>query len=130
MTVLTDLYYPLFQTGISTIGQATLAFGLPNLTHLERGDYLCDLLEFVDEDGDPTMTEKKLAIKEFWTSEEYFFHTEDQVSLRILSGKVKVGISFAKSFFFLSRCTKFHIIVRIFRRCFSCSTEALADFQH
>jgi len=61
-----------------------LAFGLPNLTHLERGDYLCDLLEFVDEDGDPEMTEKKLAIKEFWTSEEYFFHSEDQVSFRFV----------------------------------------------
>jgi hypothetical protein len=37
--------------------QARLIFRLKNLVHLERGDFLADLLDFVEEEGDDMIKE-------------------------------------------------------------------------
>ena len=41
-----------FQTGLSLKSQSRLVFRLKNLIHLERGDFLADLLDFIDYEGD------------------------------------------------------------------------------
>ncbi len=38
------------QTGLSLKSQARLLFRLRNLIHLERGDFLADLLDYVEEE--------------------------------------------------------------------------------
>ena len=38
----------LFDTNLSDESLATILLALPNLTHLIRGDFLCDALEWID----------------------------------------------------------------------------------
>ncbi len=40
----------LTQTGLSLKSQSRLVFRLKNLIHLERGDFLADLLDYIDEE--------------------------------------------------------------------------------
>ena len=81
--------------------------GLPLLTELPRGDFLCDALEWLDE-TDPQRCSRffrcffakaymiemlclfdqldlfqrlRLGISEFWASEDYFFHHSEQLHL-------------------------------------------------
>ncbi|XP_023344715.1 uncharacterized protein LOC111713950 isoform X2 [Eurytemora carolleeae] len=71
----------------TNVGLATLAiaiFGLPKLKNLPMGDFLCDVLEFVEmEDtqvwrrGDPC---PRLKIQEFCCSEIYHFHSTKQMT--------------------------------------------------
>ena len=75
--------------------QADILQGLPQLKHLDRGDFLADCCEYWHENSEnmekiitsttSTMDEKinppTLKIQEFWASEEYFFHTEEQMDL-------------------------------------------------
>ena len=77
--------------------QTDLLLGLPHLRHLDRGDFLADVIEHLHhqqienppENNMPTSTNNKrlieripsLKIQEFWASEEYFFHSEEQMEL-------------------------------------------------
>ena len=57
--------------------------GLPYLKHLDRGDFLADAIEHLDEMGACNIIEKtpSFKVQEFWASEEYFFHSEEQMAL-------------------------------------------------
>merc|ERR1712062_290505 len=83
----------MFRTGLSTQGQCDVLLGLPYLKHLDRGDFLADAIEHLEEFENtmgykigekipskvPSVT--SLKIQEFWASEEYFFHSEEQMAL-------------------------------------------------
>ena len=47
----------IFKTNISTMGQAELLKGLQKLEVLPRGDFLCDALEYIEEE-EPEVAEK------------------------------------------------------------------------
>jgi len=71
----------IFKTNISTMGQAELLKGLQKLEVLPRGDFLCDALEYIEEE-EPEVAEKlQLGIRGFWASEEYYFHSSEQLLL-------------------------------------------------
>lgn len=67
---------------ISALGEESLArliMGLPELTSLPRGDFLCDALGWIDyleEMEDPVF-----KLKEFFPSQSYFFHEAWQLEL-------------------------------------------------
>ena len=86
----------IFQTDLSTEGQARLLVGLKHLSHLQRGDFLADVVDYLNGSDDSEQQEPgskddfflgimgeeiKLKIQEFWASEEYYFHTEEQMEL-------------------------------------------------
>ena len=70
-----------------------MLLGLPYLKHLDRGDFLADAIEHLEEFENtmgykigekipskvPSVT--SLKVQEFWASEEYFFHSEEQMAL-------------------------------------------------
>ena len=63
-----------------------MLLGLPYLKHLDRGDFLADVIEHFDTEvmGQEAKIIQKvpsLKIQEFWASEEYFFHSEEQMEL-------------------------------------------------
>ena len=60
-------------------GYARVIRGLPELVHLERGDFLCDVIDFCCEQN-LLLVPSNLKIQEFYASEEYYFHSEEQVS--------------------------------------------------
>ena len=68
----------IFKTGLedSEIGQILVA--LKNIMHLPRGDFLCEVLEYLD---DEVSLDIQFKIQEFWASEDYFFHSEEQMLL-------------------------------------------------
>ena len=54
------------------------------MKHLDRGDFLADCCEYLEESenmGKIIKNPPTLKIQEFWASEEYFFHTEEQMDL-------------------------------------------------
>lgn len=59
--------------------------GLPQLRHLERGDFLADAIELLEEQHQQKkmkgMKIPSIKVQEFWASEEYFFHSEEQMAL-------------------------------------------------
>lgn len=68
--------------------QADLLLGLPQLRHLERGDFLADVVELLEEKhqqkmkvGSEMMKIPSIKVQEFWASEEYFFHSGEQMAL-------------------------------------------------
>lgn len=67
----------IFQTGLTTQGQANILLGLERLCHLDRGDFLCDVLDHLHSQG----MSARFKIQEFWASEEYYFHSEEQMEL-------------------------------------------------
>jgi hypothetical protein len=64
-------------------GYARVIRGLPELVHLERGDFLCDVNDFCCEQN-LLLVPSNLKIQEFYASEEYYFHSEEQVSNKVL----------------------------------------------
>ena len=46
---------------------------------MRRGDFLCEVLEHVD--SKPNLHNARFKIEEFWPSEDYHFHNENQMSL-------------------------------------------------
>ena len=58
-------------------GLVQVVCGLPELVHLERGDFLCDVIDFCDENN----LVKTFKIEDFFSSEEYYFHSEDQARI-------------------------------------------------
>lgn len=64
-----------FQTGFDIEGLAKILTGLPNLRRLQRGDFLADVCEHMEELG----WIQSLELEDFWASEEYYFHTTDQM---------------------------------------------------
>jgi len=71
----------IFNTGLTEKGQVELLEGLPLLTELPRGDFLCDALEWLDETDPERCSRLRLGISEFWASEDYFFHHSEQLHL-------------------------------------------------
>ena len=73
--------------------QCDVLLGLPYLKHLDRGDFLADAIEHLEEfentmgykigEKIPSKVPKitSLKVQEFWASEEYFFHSEEQMAL-------------------------------------------------
>jgi hypothetical protein len=53
--------------------------GLPNLTNIPRGDFLCDALGWIDYLEE--MANPVFLIKDFFPSQKYYFHEEWQVEL-------------------------------------------------
>ena len=55
------------------------------MKHLDRGDFLADCCEYLHSENMGKIMEKinppTLKVQEFWASEEYFFHTEEQMDL-------------------------------------------------
>ena len=60
-------------------GHHTILVKLKRLKVLVRGGFLCEALEHISQhDVQPWPS---LEIEEFWSSEEYFFHDEQQMGL-------------------------------------------------
>ena len=53
--------------------------GLKSLRLLVRGDFLCEALEILEEKNEGKLP--SLLIEEFWSSEDYYFHDVQQMSL-------------------------------------------------
>jgi len=70
---LTDIN--LFNTGFEVRELAKILTHSPHLRHLQRGDFLAEVVEHIAQ----TSPESVLKIEEFWASEEYFFHTREQM---------------------------------------------------
>ena len=53
------------------------------MKHLDRGDFLAEVIEYLHSEVMGKLVEEpiKLKVQEFWASEEYFFHTEEQMYL-------------------------------------------------
>ena len=50
------------QTGLSVKSQVRLVFRLKNLVHLERGDFLADLLDYVDDEAEDSIKELRFDL--------------------------------------------------------------------
>ena len=50
------------QTGLSVKSQVRLVFRLKNLVHLERGDFLADLLDYVDDEAEDSIKELRFDV--------------------------------------------------------------------
>ncbi len=62
----------MFRTGLSDEGLCQILCGLRNtLVYLPRGDFLCDVLDELDDKLDKSV---KFKIVDFWASEDYYFH--------------------------------------------------------
>ena len=72
----------IFSCGFSGEGQAKIMTGIENLSSLKRADFLCEALDWVDwiQPHDAPKVQK-FAIREFCYSENYHFHTVDQMKL-------------------------------------------------
>ena len=68
----------IFHTGITPAGHQTILIKLKRLKVLVRGGFLCEALEHISQN---MKVQPKLEIEEFWSSEEYFFHDEQQMAL-------------------------------------------------
>ena len=68
----------IFKTGLQDSEICQILVALNNIKHLPRGDFLCEALEYLD---DELSLDIKFKIQEFWASEDYFFHTEEQMLL-------------------------------------------------
>ena len=55
----------MFHTGLSLPGKARLLLNLKNLRVLVRGDFLCDVLDYIDDNLDVDKV-GKLNLEEFW----------------------------------------------------------------
>ena len=66
-------------SGFATSEQCQLLLRLKELVHLKRGDFLCEVLEYVNDR--PNLHNTKLKLKGFWPSEDYFFHNDYQMKL-------------------------------------------------
>ena len=66
-------------SGLTTAEQCQILVRLKELIHLRRGDFLCEVLEYLD--CRPNYQNIKLKLQEFWPSEEYYFHNENQLKL-------------------------------------------------
>ena len=67
------------KSGLTTAEQCQILVRLKELVHLRRGDFLCDVLEYID--SKPNLCNVRLKIEEFWPSEDYHFHNPDQMTL-------------------------------------------------
>ena len=65
--------------GLSTAEQCQILLRLKELIHLRRGDFLCEVLEYLE--SQTNYRSVKLKLKEFWPSEDYYFHTDYQLNL-------------------------------------------------
>jgi len=90
----------IFGCGMSSEGQAKILMALPRLVALRRGDFLCDALDWIScKDGD-----LYLKITEFSPSEDYRFHTVDQM---INTSKLCPNITKMKFLFSKEHCNHF-----------------------
>ena len=64
--------------GLTTFGKANIVAKSKNLHVLVRGDFLCDVLDYLEAEE---RLPHDLMLREFWSSEEYFFHDTDQMKL-------------------------------------------------
>ena len=64
--------------GLTTFGKANIVAKSKNLHVLVRGDFLCDVLDYLEAEE---RLPHDLMLREFWSSEEYFFHDTDQMTL-------------------------------------------------
>lgn len=67
----------IFHTSLTPSGHAIILQGIHRLRILVRGDFLCEALENLESSGKIP----NLALEEFWSSEQYFFHSAHQMSL-------------------------------------------------
>ena len=67
-----------FKTGLQVEEICQILVRLKSLLHVPRGDFLCEVLEYLDEEVSLNI---QFKIEEFWASEEYFFHTDEQMLL-------------------------------------------------
>ena len=68
----------IFKTGLEDSEICQILVGLKDITQLPRGDFLCDVLEYLE---DEVSLDIQFKIQNFWASEDYFFHTEEQMLL-------------------------------------------------
>ena len=68
----------IFKTGLEDSEICQILVALKNILHLPRGDFLCDVLEYLD---DEVSLDIQFEIQNFWASEDYFFHSEEQMLL-------------------------------------------------
>ena len=68
----------IFHTGITMVGHGVILTKLKDLKLLVRGGFLCEALEYIEENMKHLPT---LELEEFWSSEEYFFHDDRQMAL-------------------------------------------------
>jgi len=71
----------IFNTSLSARNQAQLLKGLKRLERLPRGDFLCEALEYIEEEEPEVAENLILGIRDFWASEDYYFHSSDQLLL-------------------------------------------------
>ena len=72
-------------SGLTTAEQCQILVRLKELIHLQRGDFLCEVLEYLD--FRPNYQNIKLKLQDFWPSEDYYFsyRKSNEVSEEILS---------------------------------------------
>ena len=75
-TMVHILYF--FISGLTTFGKADIIAKAKQLQILVRGDYLCDALDLLDAEN---RLPEDLMLREFWSSEQYFFHDTNQMQL-------------------------------------------------
>ena len=97
----------IFKTGLQDNEICQILVGLKNIIHLPRGDFLCDVLEYLEEEASLAI---QFKIQEFWASEEYYFHTEEQM---LLVAKYCPGIQTAL-FMFRDDCCQSLLILSHF----------------
>ena len=68
----------IFHTGLTEEGHYLLLTRLNMLKLLVRGDFLCEALEYINEHDENNPI---LALEEFWSSEDYYFHDDHQMDL-------------------------------------------------
>ena len=68
----------IFKTGFEDSEICQIIVALKELRHIPRGDFLCEVLEYLEEE---VTLDIQFKFEEFWASEEYFFHSEEQMML-------------------------------------------------
>ena len=68
----------IFKTGLLDSEICQIIVSLKEIRHIPRGDFLCEVLEYLE---DEVTLDIQFKFEEFWASEDYFFHTEEQMML-------------------------------------------------
>lgn len=99
----------IFHTGISIEGKTKLIKYIPNLEILTRGDFLCEVLEYIEKKNPQQLNRLRLKLRCFWASEDYLFHSSSQMKLvaRICPDISKMLFKFDTSASSLHDITKF-----------------------
>ena len=93
----------LFHTGFEVHQLSKILSHSKELRHLQRGDFLAEVVEYLEISRPQTV----LQIQDFWASEDYFFHSREQM---LLVSKFCPNITKAMFMFELQACDDLSIL--------------------